>query len=93
MTYSIKKIVQKITDKLEALGLPGKHILGSSHGHWSDKHIHVKMKLIVWLTYDVDHSFETGGKFYEGLLWVGEISQVFKDNVRRMVLEGIIRFG
>lgn len=68
VTYGVKKIWQKVKDKLEAQGLPGRQILESSHGYWRDKHTLLKMKLIVLLTYDIDHSFETGSKFYEGLL-------------------------
>lgn len=68
VTYGIKKIWQKVTDNLEAWGLPGRQIPGSSHGYQSDKHTHLKMKVIVWLTYDIDHSCKTGSKVYEGLL-------------------------
>lgn len=68
VTSGIKKIWHKVTDKREAWGLPGRQILGSIHGYWSNKHTHLKMKLIVWLTYHIDHSFETRSKFYERLL-------------------------
>lgn len=40
-------------------------ILGTTHGYWCEKHIQLKMKLIIWLTSDIDHNIETGIKFYE----------------------------
>lgn len=57
---------QKVIGKLEALGLSGQ-IKFRIQLQVYDKHTHSKTKLIVWLAYEIDHSFETSRKIYEGL--------------------------